>query len=77
MTKDQIEEIFTYHAPHGDQQARYIQLRETAKGFAHLINNTCPESREKALALTHLQQCVMCANASIAIHEPAAVATSA
>lgn len=74
MTHDQIEEIFTYHAPHGTQQARYVQLREAAKGVAHLINTACPESREKALALTHLQQAVQMANASIAIHEPAPAA---
>lgn len=69
MTKTQIDEIFTYHAPHGTQQDRYVHLRETAKGLAHLMNDLCPESREKWMALVYLQQAVQMANASIAIHE--------
>jgi hypothetical protein len=69
MTEDQIENIFTYHKPFGTQQTRYVQIREVAKNLAYQINNGCPESREKALALTNLQQAVMWANASIAINE--------
>jgi len=69
MTPEQIENIFTYHAPKGTQQARYESLREHAKGLAHAINAACPESREKSLALTQLQQSIHMANASIAINE--------
>lgn len=69
MTPEQIENIFTYHAPHGTQQARYVTIRDEAKSLAYRINNDCPESREKSLALTLLQQAVQMANASIAIHE--------
>lgn len=69
MNNDQIDNIFTYHAPFGTQQSRYLQIREAAKALAHLINDACPESREKSLALTNLQQSVQMANASIAINE--------
>lgn len=31
-----------------------------------MINNLCPESREKSLAVTNLEESVMWANASIA-----------
>ncbi len=34
-----------------------------------MMNSLCPESREKSLAITNLQQSVMWANASIAINE--------
>lgn len=71
MNKVQIDDIFTYHAPFGTQQNRYVAIRDTAKVLAHLINDSCPESREKSLALTNLQQSVQMANASIAIHETA------
>lgn len=40
-----------------------------AKELAHLINKNAPESREKSLAFTSLQQTVMWANAAIAINE--------
>jgi hypothetical protein len=69
MTPEQIENTFTYHAPFGDQTARYEILRNLAKAFARAISASCPESREKSLAFTNLQQTVMWANASIAINE--------
>jgi len=53
MTTKEIENIFTYHKPFGDQAARYERIRADAK----------------ALAYTNLQQAVMWANAGIAINE--------
>lgn len=69
MTKPQIESVFTYHAPKGDQAARYEKIRAAAKEFALLLVDVCPESRELSVAHTHLQTVVMFANASIAINE--------
>ena len=69
MNIEQINSIFTYHKPFGSQPERYQILRNFAHQFAIIINDHCPESREKALALTSLQQCVMWANAAIAINE--------
>ena len=70
MTDEQIDNIFTYHAPFGNQAERYQDLRNEAKLVAKLIQRACPESREKSLAITSLQQAIMWANASIAINEP-------
>lgn len=64
-----IEKSFTYHPPKGDQAARYQALREKAKEFAHLINESCPESEDKRYALHYLNISVMSANASIARNE--------
>lgn len=69
MTKQQIENTFTYHAPKGDQPVRYEDIRRQARALAEVIARHCPDSREKSLALTNLQQAVMWANASIAINE--------
>jgi hypothetical protein len=68
-TADQIQNNFTYHAPKGDQQERYEALRAEARELAHLINSSTPDSREKSLALTNLEQAVMWANAAIARNE--------
>ena len=46
----------------------YQQIRDYAYGLAILFNEFVPESREKSLALTHLEECVMWANAGIARH---------
>lgn len=71
MPKLDVDNVFQYHAPHGDQPQRYIALREKAKELAVLIQTTTPESREQSVALTNLQQTVMWANAAIAINEHA------
>jgi hypothetical protein len=64
-----IERQFTYHSPKGDQPERYERLREMAKALAYGIDDCCPESREKSLAMTKLKESIMWANASIAINE--------
>ena len=71
MTKEQakIENNFSYHAPKGNQQQRYELIRAMAKELAYVIEQQCPESREKSLANTKLEECVMWANASIARNE--------
>ena len=60
---------FTYHAPKGNQQRKYEDIRADAGEFAMNLNALCPDSREKSLALTALEECVMWANAAIARNE--------
>ena len=69
MTDEQIKNNFSYHSPKEGQPEKYTSLRETAKEFAYLLNDLCPDSREKSLAMTKLEECVMWANASIARNE--------
>lgn len=64
-----FERRFTYHAPKGSQQARYERIRNFGKDFAYAVDQMCPNSREKSLALTNLEQAIMWANASIARNE--------
>lgn len=61
-----IENNFSYHAPKDGQPAKYEAIRAKAKELAYLIGNKVPDSREKSLALTNLEQAVMWANAGIA-----------
>ncbi len=69
MNKEQIENIFTYHAPKGDQQKRYQALRAMAKELAEAIQVYTPESREQSIAFTKLEECIFWANAGIARNE--------
>lgn len=62
----QIENNFCYHAPKPGQPEIYQSIREKAKELAYLIENTCPASREKSVAVTHLETAVFWANAAIA-----------
>ncbi len=66
---DQIENSFTYHAPKEGQPEKYELLRAKAKELAYLIDELCPNSREKSLAMTKLEESSMWANASIARNE--------
>lgn len=69
ITTQQIENSFTYHAPRGDQAARYVDLRDRAKKLALLIWECTPSSREQSLAITKLEECIMWANKAIACNE--------
>jgi hypothetical protein len=66
---DDLRNRFTYYSPKDGQPARYQQIRDAAHDLATLLNQQCPDSREKSLAITHLEDAVMWANASIARHE--------
>jgi hypothetical protein len=62
---------FTYHPPvDHDQAEKYVTIRSHAHGLATLINEHAPDSREKSLAITSLEEAVFWANAAIARHEP-------
>lgn len=69
MKKEDIENNFKYHSPKEGQQEKYQDLRENAKRLVCLIEAFCPDSREKSLAITKIEEGVMWANASIARNE--------
>ncbi len=64
-----MDNIYSYHAPKGDQPQRYEAIRAKARELAELIDETTPVSREKEVAMTHLETAVMWANAAIARNE--------
>lgn len=67
MTKQDIEELFTYHAPRAYQAERYQAIRDAAKVFAlAIVKNTYP-SADQSAAIRHLRECIFTANASIAL----------
>lgn len=69
ITPEELATRFTYHPPKGDQQERYVSLRDRARDLATAIVQATPDSREQALALTHLETAIFFANAGIARRE--------
>lgn len=69
MDEADLAHRFTYHPPKDGQPARYQRIRDAAGTLALLLNGECPDSREKSLAVTHLEDAVMWANAAIARNE--------
>lgn len=64
-----LDNDYVYHSPKGNQQDRYLLLREQAKALAELIVKNTPPSREQSVALTHLEASIFYANAAIARNE--------
>lgn len=64
----ELKERFTYHAPKDGQPETYQALREQHLLLALHINDVCPDSREKSLAITKLEEASMWANKAIAVH---------
>ncbi len=69
MTQKELDSIFTYHSPIGDQSERYGQLRSYGKQLAESIVGLTPSSREQTIAIRKVQEAIMFANAAIAINE--------
>jgi hypothetical protein len=69
MTLEDLDNRFTYHSPKDNQPARYEGIRAYARNLAGFINDNAPDSREKSLAITALEEAVFWANAAIARNE--------
>lgn len=63
---NQVEHNMTNHAPIEGSVEKFEKLRAKAKAFGFEIAELCPDSREKSLAQTNLEQALMWAVASVA-----------
>lgn len=66
VTKRNLDAIFTYHRPNEEQQCKYVKLRAKAKELATMIEDLCPSSMEKSVAMIKTEEAIMWANAAIA-----------
>ena len=66
VTKENLEDVFTYHAPTGDQPAKYQRIREAAKHFAAVILEDVPTCGDQQAAIRHVREAAFTANAAIA-----------
>ncbi|MCK5604555.1 hypothetical protein KAR91_21885 [Candidatus Pacearchaeota archaeon] len=69
MKERELHKRFNLHKPNEAKQKRCEEIRSTAKDFARLIGITCPESRERALAMTKIEESLMWAIAAIVRNE--------
>lgn len=67
MSREDIENRFTYHPPKDDEaRMRHEYVRTTAAHFANGLEELLPESRERSLALTKIEEAMFWANAALA-----------
>lgn len=64
--KDDLNNRFTYHPPKEEQIGKYESIRRNGGVLAQMIDELVPDSREKSLAITKIEEAVMWANAGIA-----------
>lgn len=62
-----LDHIFCYHAPEGDDLERYQKIREAGKAFAEVILANTPECEDQTCAINMIRDTVMVSNASVAL----------
>ena len=68
VTIANVEDVFTYHSPSGDQPERYVKVRESAKQLVRTILECTPSCADQSAAIRLVREAVMTANASIALN---------
>jgi hypothetical protein len=66
ITKEHIENWFTYHSPAPEQVPKYQAIREAGLKLAETIMNNTPASADQSDAIRSVRNAVMTANAAIA-----------
>lgn len=62
----ELDKRFKHHPPTEGQPTKYALIRSHCRELAQLIDETAPDSREKSLAVTSLEETMMWTNAAIA-----------
>jgi len=65
IPQQELDTIFRYSAPTQEHRDKFEKLNKIMLEFANAINELCPDSREKSLAITKLDECRFFANAAI------------
>lgn len=67
-----IENRFAFHAATTDEKRdAHTSVRQACRRLADFVNENVPDGREKAVAITHIEDAMMWANAGIARSNPA------
>lgn len=73
MPKDLIDKPYAYHKPSDDGMTKINKLRAHFSEGARLINEICPNSRERSVAITNNEQTAMWAIKSVVFNDPDSV----
>lgn len=64
---ENLNELFKYHPPTGDQPERYERIRQAGKALALEIITCCQGCADRSAAIRKVREAVMTANAAIAL----------
>lgn len=66
-----LQARFNFHPVDPEKRQKMELLRSIAHSYATVINETCPDGREKSVSITKLEEVVFWANSALARYEPA------
>jgi hypothetical protein len=67
VKREQLEEIFTYHAPDDDQVPKYAKVRLAGQALCDVILECTPVCGDQQAAIRKVREAVATANAAIAL----------
>lgn len=69
-----IDKPYAYHKPSDEGHARIKKLREAFSMVERAIDECCPQSRQKSIAITNNEQTAMWAIKAVVFNDPLSVA---
>lgn len=66
ISTEDLDNRFKFHPADEDTATRHEHIRDMCRGLADHVNRNVPDGREKALAMTALEEVMMWSNAGIA-----------
>jgi hypothetical protein len=67
VSPEDIEHRFAFHAATTDEKRdAHTSVRQHCRRLADHINETCPDGREKSLAITAIEEAMFWGNAALA-----------
>ena len=67
MGPEELDEIFSYHAPEKGDPEKYEAIRGAAKKLAAAILHNTPHCPDQSAAIRRVREAVMTANSAIAL----------
>ncbi|HYL22478.1 MAG TPA: hypothetical protein VEU74_12005 [Gemmatimonadales bacterium] len=68
VKREQLDDLFTYHAPDDDQVPKYAKVRMAGQALAEVILECTPVCEDQQAAIRKVREAVATANMAIALH---------
>lgn len=67
ITDEQLDDLFTYHAPTPEQLPKYAAINAAAKAFARVVLDNTSPCADQSAALRQIRESRMTANMAVAL----------